>query len=154
MDGAAAVSIIISAVALLVSIFVGVRQLILQQRVTKIEEARRQEEITSRLVAYVTARFESYAVSRATQARAYRFVLWNQGPAQAEDVSFEIQTPSKGQGPFVQMEEHSFPVRLDPGQEYPLACIVPQGTAASVEVELRWRDGTGARAKTLTLTVY
>jgi hypothetical protein len=146
-------TIVISVLALLVSIFVGVRQLILQQRVTKIEEARRQEEVTSKLTAEVTARFESYYVSQTSQARAYRFVLENLGPAKAEDLSFEIQTPAEGDAPSVQMEGHSFPVPLDPKQEYKIGCIVPHGTASSVNVDLRWKDGTGAKVKTVTLAV-
>jgi len=73
---------IISVLALVGATYVGVRQLILQGRVTKIEEARRQEEVESKLMAEVTARFESYFTGMTSQSTAYRFVLENQGPAQ------------------------------------------------------------------------
>jgi hypothetical protein len=146
-------AIIISGLALLASIIVGVRQLALQGRVTKIEEARRQEEVTSRSTAEVTARFESYRRTPTSQARAYRFVLENLGPARAKDVSFEIQTPANGEAPSVQMEGHTFPIPLDPKQEYKMGCIRPHGTASSVNVDLRWKDGTGAKVKTVTLAV-
>ncbi|SRR6266508_319413 len=146
-------AIVISALALLVSIIVGVRQLALQGRVTKIEEARRKEEVTSRSAAEVTARFESYRRTPASQARAYRFVLENLGPARAEDVSFEIQSPAIGEAPSVEMSGQIFPVPLDPKQEYEMMCYVPHGTASSVNVDLRWKDDTGGRVKTLTLTV-
>jgi hypothetical protein len=146
-------SIIISAIALLVSIIVGVRQLILQSRVTRIEEARRREEVASKLTAELTARFESYRRTPTSQARAYRFVLENLGPARAQDVSFEIQAPANGEAPSVQMEGHTFPIPLDPKQEYRMGCIRPHGTASAVNVDLRWKDGTGPRAKTVTLAV-
>ena len=146
-------SIIISLLALAASIIVGVRQLILQGRVTKIEVARRQEEVTSGLMAEVTARFESYRRYTNMQTMAYKFVLENLGPAAAEGVSFEIRAPVEGEVPVVQMEGHSFPIPLDPKQEYRMGCILTHGAAPSVDVDLRWKDGTGSRAKTLTLTV-
>lgn len=125
---AAAVPIIISLGALVVAGYVGLRQLGLQQRVTKIEEARREEEVTSRLEAEVTARFEFFISNAGTQA--YRFVLWNQGPARAEEVDFEILTPVKGVAPFVRMEGHHLPVSLDRDQFYRMMCTVPGGYPA------------------------
>jgi hypothetical protein len=77
--------------------------------------------------------------------------LRNGGPAAAEDVSFEIRAPVEGES--VLMEGHSLLIRLDPKQEYKMACIVLHGTAPSVDVDLQWKDGTGDRAKILTLTV-
>lgn len=150
---APAVSLIISALALAVSIYVGRRQVRLQQQVTKIETARREEEVASRLVADVSARFESYIASLATQAKAYNFVLLNQGPARAHEASFEILAPAKGLAPTPREEGHHLPVTLDRGQKYVIACTVPQGTAPSVEVVLRWTDGRGSQKKTLTLTI-
>ena len=80
-------------------------------------------------------------------------MLLNQGLAPAEDVSLEIRKPTNGEAPFVQMEGHNFPIRLDAKQEYKMACVMLHGTAPSVDVDLQWKDGAGNRAKKLTLTV-
>jgi hypothetical protein len=133
---------------------VGLFSLNLQQRVTKIEEARREEEIESKRTANLAARFETYIrESPRGPSKTYKFILHNQGPARAEDVSFEIGTPAKGTAPDVVMEGHEFPLSLEPDQVYPILCLVDMETAHSADVDLRWRDGTGPRAKTLRLPV-
>jgi hypothetical protein len=147
-------SLIISMLALLVAILVGVLQLLLQRRMTRIEESRRQEEVTSRLTAEVTARIESYQRYTTVQAKGYKFVLENLGPAPAQDVTFEVQRSASGEAPLVQMDGHNFPISLDPHQSYEMLCIVVMGTAPSVDVDVAWKDGTGPRTKRLTLTVY
>jgi hypothetical protein len=147
-------ALITSIIALAVALIVGAAQLILQRRMTKIEEARRQEEVTSKLTAEVTARFESYPRYAQIQVPAYRFVLENLGPAAAQDVSFEIRPPADGEAPHVETKGHNFPTSLDPRQEFKMQCIVVMGTAPSVDVDLAWKDGTGPRTKTLTVTVH
>jgi hypothetical protein len=147
-------SIIISVIALVVAILVGVAQVVLQRRMTSIEESRRQEEITLRLTAEVTARIEPYSTGMTNLPHAYRFVLENLGPAAAQDVTFEIQPPARAEAPKVLTEDHNFPISLDPHQPYKMHCNVVVGTAPSVDVDLAWKDGTGPRTKTLTLTVY
>ncbi len=99
------------------------------------------EEVTSKLTAEVTARFESYPRYTAIQARGYRFVLENQGPAAAEDVSFEIRTPIEGEAPHVETKGHSFPTSLDPHQPYKMLCVVVTGTAPSVTLTLPGKMG-------------
>jgi hypothetical protein len=42
---------------------------------------------------------------------------------------------------------------LDPGQEYTIADVVAMGVPSSIDVLLRWEDGTGSREKTLNLTL-
>lgn len=91
--------------------------------------------LESKLMAEVTARFESYFVSQTSQDRAYRFVLENLGPARAENVSFEIRAPTNGEAPFVQIDGHSFPIPLDPKQVDKMLCTVAHGTASSVNVD-------------------
>jgi hypothetical protein len=43
---------------------------------------------------------------------------------------------------------------LDLGQEYTIGALVVMGTPPSVDVLLRWEDGTGSREKTLNLTLF
>jgi hypothetical protein len=147
-------SIIISIVALVVAVVVGVAQLILQRRMTRIEEARHASELESKRKAEVTARFETHSTGQTGQSKAHRFVLENLGPAPAAGVSFEIRPSEDGDVPYVEKKGHSFPISLDPHQPYKMACIVVMGTAPSVDVDLAWKDGTGARTKRLTLTVF
>lgn len=133
----------------------GLFSLNLQQRVTKIEEARRDEEIESKRMADLTARFKTQVREspRGWSARTHQFILHNRGPARAEDVSFEIGTPANGTAPDVDIEGHEFPLSLDPDQVYAILCLIDRETAHSVDVDLRWKDGTGQRAKSLTLPV-
>ena len=151
---ATAVSLLIGGAALVVAILVGFSQVVLQRRVTKIEEARRDEEIESERTAGLTARFEaSIRESPRRPSKTHKFILHNRGAARAEEVSFEIGTPTKGMAPDVDIEGHEFPLSLDPDQVYPILCLVDRDTAHSVDVDLRWKDGTGLRAKKLTLPV-
>ena len=133
------------------------RQHGLEQRLAAIEEDRGREEVASRLQANVGARFESFASSYTAAsggARNYQLVLSNAGPARAESVTFELVGPIEGNAPDLMMEDHSFPIALDPGQEYTIAAAVVVGTPPTVDVLLRWQDGTGTREKTLNLTLF
>jgi hypothetical protein len=143
-------SLVVAICALLAALYVGLRQVGMQKHMTKIEEARRQEEVTSKQEADVTAGFERYDV------QGYRFVLYNRGPAQARDVSFEMEEhPAGGHAPALLTQGHSFQLALlDPDQRYQIPCAVAMGTAQAVQVDLRWHDGTGQREKQLTLAVY
>jgi hypothetical protein len=51
-------SLVVAICALLAALYVGLRQVGMQKHMTKIEEARRQEEVTSKQEADVTAGFE------------------------------------------------------------------------------------------------
>jgi hypothetical protein len=130
------------------------RQHGLQQRLAAIEEDRRREEVASSLQADVGARFESYLSSTTPANENYQLVLSNAGQARAESVTVELVGPIEGNAPDLVMRGHSFPIALDPGQEYTIADVVAMGTPPSVEVLLRWEDGTGSREKTLNLTLF
>jgi hypothetical protein len=69
-------------------------------------------------------------------------------------VTVELVGPIEGNAPDLMMEGHSFPIALDPGQEYTIAAAVVVGTPPTVDVLLRWQDGTGSREKTLNLTLF
>jgi hypothetical protein len=127
------------------------RQFKLQRRLTEIEEGRRQDEVTRRLEADVTASFEQYTTSQGRNG--YRFVLVNQGLARATEVLFEIREPSRGNAPRLLSEGHHFPLALDPGQRYTIVASVAMQTAPSVDVDVSWTDGTGAKVKRLNLSV-
>jgi len=144
-------ALIVAALALGFAVFSFFRQFGLQRRITEIEEDRRREEVTARLRADVTARFDSYLTS--SGHKGYQLLLLNRGPARAEKVSFELLEPDEGEAPSMFMEGHQFPIPMAPGQEYPIMAAVVMGTAAAVDVVLHWADGIGPRESTLTLTV-
>jgi hypothetical protein len=69
-------------------------------------------------------------------------------------VTVELVGAIEGNAPDLEMSGHSFPIALDPGQEYTIAAVVAMGAPPSVDVLLRWEDGTGSREKTLNLTLF
>jgi hypothetical protein len=130
------------------------RQHRLQQRLAAIEEDRRREEVASSLQADIGARFESYLSGTTPAHKNYQLVLSNAGQATAEEVTVELVGPIEGNAPDLMKSGHSFPIALDPGQEYAIAAAVVMGTPPSVDVLLRWEDGTGSREKTLNLMLF
>ena len=126
----------------------------LQQRLAAIEADRRREEVASSLQAEVGARFESYLLDTTPAHENYQLVLSNTGQARAEEVTIELVGPIEGNAPDLVMRGHSFPIALDPGQEYTIADVVAKEAPPSVDVLLRWEDGTGSREKTLNLTLF
>jgi hypothetical protein len=76
-------SLIVAVLALLSTIVLSLWQLNLQRRVSTIEEARRAEEVESRLSADVTAELQNVSL-----------VLVNRGPAIAEDIGIERASPN------------------------------------------------------------
>jgi len=130
------------------------RQYGLQQRLAAIEEDRRREDVASSLQAEVGARFESYLSGTTPDHENYQLVLSNAGSARAEEVTVELVGPIEGNAPDLMMKGHSFPIALDPGQEYTIAAVEVMGAPPSVDVLLRWEDGTGSREKTLNLTLF
>jgi hypothetical protein len=119
-----------------------------------IEEDRRREEVASRSQADVGARFESYLSSTTPAHRDYQLVLSNAGQARAEGVTVQLVGPIEGNAPDLMMSGHSFPIALDPDQEYQIAAAVVVGTPRSVAVLLWWEDGTGSHEETLNLTLF
>lgn len=77
-----------------------------------------------------------------------RLVLHNRGPAIAEEVDLELS----GQGWNVLKDMASLPVSLDADQKYAVTFFTTADGEPTAEVALTWRDGTGPRAKTLTLS--
>ena len=69
-------------------------------------------------------------------------------------MTVELVVPIEGNAPDLMMKGHSFPIALDLGQEYTIGALVVMGTPPSVDVLLRWEDGTGSREKTLNLTLF
>ena len=126
----------------------------LQQRLAAIEADRRREEVASSLQAEVGATFESYFSGTSLAHENYQLVLSNAGQARAEEVTVELVGPIEGNAPDLMMKGHSFPIALDPGQEYTIADVVAKEAPPSVDVLLRWEDGTGSREKTLNLTLF
>lgn len=100
----------------------------------------------------MTAAFNTFVNSRGSTS--YQLVLANRGPARADDVTFDLTNPTDGLAPDIMMQGHTFPITLDPGQAYTMFAVVVMGTAAAVDLVLRWRDGTGSREKTMTLSVF
>ena len=130
------------------------RQYGLQQRLAAIEEDRRREDLASRSQADVRARFESYLSGTTPAPTNYQLVLSNAGQARAEELTVELVGSIEGNALDLMKSGHSFPIALDPGQEYTIADVVAMGAPPSVDVLLRWEDGTGSREKTLNLTLF
>ena len=147
-------ALFVAVLALAVTAYSFFRQHGLEQRLAAIEEDRRREEVAPRSQADVGARFESYLSSTTPAHRNYQLVLSNAGQARAEEVTVELVGPIEGNAPDLMKSKHSFPIALDPGQEYAVAAAVVMGTPPSVDVLLRWEDGTGSREKTVNLTLF
>jgi hypothetical protein len=146
-------ALFVAVLALGFTAYVFFRQHGLQQRLAAIEEGRGPEEVASSLQAEVGARFESYPSVTTSAHENYQLVLSNAGQARAEEVTVELVGPIEGNAPDLVMRGHSFPIALDPGQEYTIADVVAMGVPSSIDVLLRWEDGTGSREKTLNLTL-
>jgi hypothetical protein len=123
--------------------------------VTAIEEARRREEVSARLVADLTA-----GVNRELKKGAgsheyhdYWLVLTNRGPAVAEDVDVHLLAEKDGGEPPELSKGGHFPVTLDAGQEYRVWLMVSYGMSPNFRADLRWQDGRGEQRKTLALTL-
>lgn len=104
-------SFILSLAAIGFSAYAFARQFQLQRKLAAIEQARRDEEVASRLVADVTASVRRHA--REKLDADWWLVLVNRGPAVAEDVDLKIEG---GMPPELQGDDHSFPITLDAGR--------------------------------------
>ena len=141
----------ISLAALTLAVVSFTRQHGLQKRLAAIEEARREEELGSRLRAEVTAGFESRPTS---SGAGWFFVVRNLGPATARGVGFDL-TATEGDVPGLMTQGHAIPIpSLDADQEYAILAAIVLGTAPAVNVRMTWEDETGPREKRLTLPVF
>jgi len=112
----------LSGISLLVAVIFPIRQERLQSRVTDIEEARRAEEVASRLLADVTVSLAGYQGASLRPAENTFLVLENRGPAVAEDVDMEFQADG-----WHRLEGGArLPVTLDVGQRFPVQVVVTQ----------------------------
>jgi hypothetical protein len=143
-------SLILSGIAILVSIVLFIRQHSLQGQLTAIEEARRDEELAARLVADVTARIDTEPAHTGVRRKDF-LTLVNRGPALARQVDVEILETEGGKAPDLMKEGMVFPVQLDSGQTYPIHCSFYYGGSPSLPILLRWVDGRGPQTKPLTL---
>lgn len=139
-------SLIVAVIAVLISGAIAVLQLVLQRRVTAIEEARRGEEVAGRRVAQVTAAVERRPKHNRTQAC---LVLRNAGPAVARNVEFDP-------GSFlatrvIRAEELPIPALASGGESvFPLG--VTNQTPLSVTFSARWEDDSGSREEQFTVS--
>jgi hypothetical protein len=143
----------LAGLAILVSILTAVRQHRVQVRIAAIEQARRDEEVSARREADVTACFEATVTS--TGKIGKNLVLRNQGLAPAEEVSFEMVPVGDDEEPFLIFGEGDLPLpMLDVGGTYGWPAVFSSGTAPSIDVTVRWRDGAGPKTKTVRLSTF
>jgi hypothetical protein len=140
-----AASFWLSAAAVVISIVFAIRQERLSRKVAGIDAERRRDEVEARLVADVTASFETK--SSASGEEPY-LVLLNRGPAHAVDVDF---TYPETDDLTIFKNDMGFPVTLDPGQPFAVLASPSYGAAPSVPITLRWTDGRGPQEKQLRL---
>jgi hypothetical protein len=76
----------------------------------------------------------------------FRFVITNQGPAVASDVTFNID-PSSPDNPLVGNEvERKLPYpSLQPGQSFTLIAALHLGSSMSYDTHLKWQNPDGSR---------
>ena len=130
-------SVIISGLALLLSLVIGVRQVRL--------------EIKHRHRADVTAHI-------AREKNSIGHTVWilhvkNFGPAAARDVGFDI-TSDRGKPPDTVYKVRNPIPLLDREQDHRIAIAPMQNTAPLVDVALGWSDEEGSKSKKLHLSVY
>jgi hypothetical protein len=153
----------IAALAVLVSlgssVIFFVRQTALRERVTRIEEERREEERRSRLVADVTVECSLRDSSPEAIVRSgnvamvppsdLRMIIYNRGPAVARNVNLRYELPDNWTLPGI-LDAGLLPVPLlDSGQRYPIMVIFAQGDAMVFDVIVTWEDDEGSKEKRL-----
>jgi hypothetical protein len=145
-------STIISGIAVLIAVIFGIKQIRLQNRVAKIEEDRRREEVELRRRAELTASIQTEKNSRGTTV--YILFIRNLGPAAAREVRFDI-TAEGGEAPTPIKDLPKYPIPLiDPGPGFRVALQVMMGTALYIDMTLSWVDDEGRKRKDLHLSVF
>jgi hypothetical protein len=145
-----------SVAALGVSVFFSLRQTsvarqqtALQERVTAIEEERRDEERRLANTADVTARFLTRDASAPFIPRFYIF-LKNSGPAIAHDVMLTFPDSANHLREEKLMDPSVLPIpSLDRGQEFPVQVDMIPGASTFFDVVITWRDDEGSKEKRL-----
>jgi hypothetical protein len=140
--------LVLSAIALLVSVAVGIRQLqiqaaqhSLQERLGAIEEDRRGEELVSRRSAEILLRVEK-------DDKRTQLILSNIGQAEARNITLD----KSSFGDDRLMGEDLLPIAvLHPTQDFSVPLIRHWGSPSSYTVTLDWTDDSGPRTKTLVV---
>jgi HAMP domain-containing protein len=141
----AAVSAVIAGISLFVAARFARRQTQLQERVTKIEEGRRDEEIEAKRRARVTARIR--------HADFPYLVLTNHGPAEARSVVFTVSAGSDGNIPAIETELLPITV-LHPDVPMSFWLSPVQGDCNVLLVKVTWTGDAGPQEKDFKLSVY
>jgi hypothetical protein len=156
----AAIAVVAVVVSLVSSVVFFVRQTALQERVTRIEEERRDEERRSQQRADVTVDCSVRDSSAEAFVRSgnlslvppsdLRMILHNRGPAVARNVNMRYELLDGDQTLPGILDAGLLPVPLlDSGQRYPIMVIFAQGDAMVFDVIVTWEDGEGSKEKRL-----
>lgn len=117
---------------------------------------RREEILAARVTVYFhrTSDFAKVKLPDGTLRQAgYHLVIWNHGPATAENVRFEVTDTSGGRVVLADSPDDEFPLgRLDVAGRYPIPWLPVADAhrgARRFTVRLRWRDGNGEQEHVL-----
>lgn len=147
MDWASTMTAVAAALSLFLSITVAVSQHRFQTRSNK----------TASVTAYFhrTKDWTHVTLNDGTEAKAgYHLVLWNQGPASAEDLELLVCDGRGTHLTLVDSPAEEFPLkRLDAGGRYPIPWIVEPRRPGirRVIATLRWQDGRGPQERQIPL---
>jgi hypothetical protein len=147
--GVNAVTAAIALVAIVVSWRAYRGQASIQERLTRVEEARRTDEVAARGRAQVTGTIRRQDLGG--KAPNLRLVLRNDGPALAHKV--RVEKPEVPGVPGV-IGLEMLPVDLQPGQEVPFIVTVGLRDTPTLPLVVRWIDGAGDHKEPWTLQVY
>jgi hypothetical protein len=142
----AAWALVLSGLAIVVSLGLGIAGYRLQRQVTAIATAHRSEELEARGRADLHARLDP-------PGRPDYIVLSASGATSARDVVVEVEPRTI----LLEGEPMSFP-SLEPGQEARMHLAItrddfPPSIPRVVVVHVKWEDNRGPQGKDLTLTV-
>jgi hypothetical protein len=153
-------SLIVAVLALLVAALdyrrqgdLGRQQATLQERVTAIEEARREEERRLRRQASVEARFYKQRVDGAPFDPKFWVDLRNEGLAPACDVTISVANAEKHLRPGVTVDPKALPIPwLHPGQGVSIELDLIPGAPPPPDMVVAWVDGEGAQERPVRAT--
>lgn len=120
--------------------------------------SRKQEILAARVTAYFhrTSEFAKVKLPDGTLRQAgYHLVIWNHGPASAENVELEVKDTEGGAVTLADCLDGEFPLeRIDASGRYPIPWLPVADThrgARRFSVVLRWRDGIGRQERVLPI---
>lgn len=142
--------IVISVIALGISLYVGSAQVQLQKRMVKIEEERDEAVRIASQKAALTC-----ALLRIPGNKGMRTVLriHNDGPSAVRNVKVKINGTPLGDFPSALWEEDTIPV-IGPGADYDVHMVFSLGSPSPpFHVSISWEDGTGVKDPPFETTV-